>query len=391
MTSTSALDNSMICNACQLDLSVGAEYLQCRIETCGKLYHYACNNKTLSEAEKSIWVCPECACAARKGGRNCDTPVGTPVNLRNVALRKPSSCGTPIAPRPSPQGYPRQSPEADGSMSMPTTLEIMLLREQIAYLTEQLADAVSAIGRFQSVFTTCTNKVETMSRKLEALERAHDSRCVAASSTVLPEPSDSSDGVQLNSKLEKTDGPRRNREKKSKKDKDPVTLPINSTVITQTEIPPADPPINQVSAACSQRSNPIADNSSTDDNVAAMIKECSEVPTNKKQRRTTSIRCTGGSNVTTLRAVEVRKYIHLWNMVSSADEVREYLQQLCERSTCTVEELRSKGEYKSYKLGVPVAYYDKCLSADVWPDNARVKMWFFRKQTWQAKQTSSPN
>ncbi|KAI8424591.1 hypothetical protein MSG28_003036 [Choristoneura fumiferana] len=75
-----------------------------------------------------------------------------------------------------------------------------------------------------------------------------------------------------------------------------------------------------------------------------------EVHAKKKQRRLTSVRCTGGANVTSLRAVEARKHIHLWNMVSGAEEVQEYLQELCERGACTVEELKSRGEYKQSVL-----------------------------------------
>jgi hypothetical protein len=35
--------------------------------------------------------------------------------------------------------------------------------------------------------------------------------------------------------------------------------------------------------------------------------------------------------------------------------------------------------YRSYGLGVQAAYHDKCMSADVWPEIDKVKMWLFRR------------
>lgn len=98
-------------------------------------------------------------------------------------------------------------------------------------------------------------------------------------------------------------------------------------------------------------------------------------------QRPTSMRCTGSPTKMTLRAVERRKFIHLWNMVSSLEEVSQYLKELYPADTCIVEELKPKGNYKSYKIGVPEVHYDTCFAADIWPDNARLKAWVpFRGQ-----------
>ncbi|CAK1546378.1 unnamed protein product [Leptosia nina] len=62
-----------------------------------------------------------------------------------------------------------------------------------------------------------------------------------------------------------------------------------------------------------------------------------------KSRHPPLLQGTAGPNVTFLRAVESRKYLHLWNMESNVDEVHEYLQQLCPGKNCTVEQLKSRG------------------------------------------------
>ncbi|KOB79171.1 Mutant cadherin [Operophtera brumata] len=108
--------------------------------------------------------------------------------------------------------------------------------------------------------------------------------------------------------------------------------------------------------------------------VADQQKKWTEV--RRKIRRNTSMCGTANSTITTLKAVEVKKYIHLWNMESGAEEVRDYVRQLCPEGICTVEELTPKGSYKSFKLDVPDVSYEKCLSSNVWPTNARIKVWF---------------
>lgn len=362
-------NSSTTCAACQMELSVGEEFLQCMVESCGKLYHYECNNKTLSADEKAIWVCPECTCSIRKGGGNCDIVVGTPPNVKNVSLRKPTSGSTSTQQRQRPS-------EADISMPTSAALEIQLLREQITYLTEQLADAVITIGRYHTALTICTGKVEAISERLLVLEHSFESRGQSATTTTIPAPGEEVVKSDKPRKPRKRSHNRINREKQHvtkavKKPDIPVFVPPNETTTITTPHANNSEVIEQSS---SRTENIYTDD--LDDFTGGKWEEFRA----RKQRRLTSIRCTAGSTVTSLRAVEERKHIHLWNMVSGADEVREYLQILCPGGTCTVEALKSRGDYKSYKLGVPVAYFDKCISADVWPVNARVKMWFFPRR-----------
>ncbi|KOB62439.1 putative reverse transcriptase [Operophtera brumata] len=114
-------------------------------------------------------------------------------------------------------------------------------------------------------------------------------------------------------------------------------------------------------------------------NVKPHAQQWTEVR-NRKNRRPALLCGTAGPSITTLRAVEARKLLHLWNMESNVDEVRQYLLQLCPTGTCIVEELIPKGNYKSYKIDVPANCYDKCYAIDVWPINARIKPWIhYRK------------
>lgn len=148
-------------------------------------------------------------------------------------------------------------------------------------------------------------------------------------------------------------------------------LPSNVAVTT---------PIQNMCSACAPtgRNKPLAQNltpAKMDDTESR----------SKKSRRPISVRCVAGPDVTTLKAVDPKKFIHLWNMASETDEVLEYLQKLCCSENCTVEKLNSKGDYKSYKLGVPEENYKECLSADAWPFNARIKPWVPFRRTYTSK------
>lgn len=111
-------------------------------------------------------------------------------------------------------------------------------------------------------------------------------------------------------------------------------------------------------------------------------KEWSEVR-RKKVRSSVSMRCVAGPAVTSLKAVEPRKYIHLWNMLSDADEVKDYLKKLYPEKSCIVQELKTDKNYKSFKIGVHEECFENCLSVNIWPENARVKKWINYKKSTQ--------
>ncbi|PZC76454.1 hypothetical protein B5X24_HaOG204545 [Helicoverpa armigera] len=93
-----------------------------------------------------------------------------------------------------------------------------------------------------------------------------------------------------------------------------------------------------------------------------------------------------------LKAVEIRKYFHLWNMASGVDDVRQYITHLCPAANISVDELTTRGDYKSYKIGVTDVFYDILYSADVWPVNAKIKPWInYRKRISNTKTNDTAN
>lgn len=331
------------CHGCMKNMEVGEEYLQCMVETCGKLYHVLCANKMPMFEGRNTWVCPECCNLVKRGGLNNDIPVGTPVTTKNVTIRSKR------------EGKP--SPESPGGSTI-LLMEMQLIRDQMTMLNERLVDAVSVVAGYHAALIDCSTKLELVSERLELLELS--SSCSSRCDVPVPLVTGNTKG--------KTTEKRREVELTAPKTDKPVTSVDNGTSEKKTY---ADVASGSHSDFDIMHDNV---NPGVSERVAG---EWQEV--RNRRKRISSVRCTAGPDVTTLRAVEYRKYVHLWNMASGVDEIRAYMQILCPGKTCTVEELKSKGEYKSYKIGVPQELYDRCLSAEVWPENARVKAWLFRK------------
>lgn len=342
----------MVCSGCTRELDVGDEYLQCMAKTCCKLYHVLCINKTPTFEDRNTWVCPECCNTFKKGGRNYDIPVGTPVTTNNITIRKKKEKSEVSIP----------PPESSGESLV---LEMQLIRNQMAVLAEQLAEAVSIVAKYQAAFADCSKKFENVSERLVQLELPSPCLCRCAD----PGPEESGRLTASNEQIAE----RKHRTLDSVK-----TAPItDKPVVDMDDVTPSRMTYAAVSSQSRNGNNTLQEDRITLANERAATGEWQEVRSRKK--RFSSVRCTAGPQVTSLRAVEYRKYIHLWNMASGVDEIRAYLQLLCPEKNCTVEELKPKGEYKSYKIGVPQELYEKCLSAEVWPENARVKAWLFRK------------
>lgn len=66
--------------------------------------------------------------------------------------------------------------------------------------------------------------------------------------------------------------------------------------------------------------------------------------------------------------------------------MRAHLQFISGNNECTVEELKSRGRYSSFKLGVPSKIADNVLSPNNWAEDICVKPW---RQNFCAKEKSA--
>lgn len=87
----------------------------------------------------------------------------------------------------------------------------------------------------------------------------------------------------------------------------------------------------------------------------------------------------------TLEAAERWSYYHLYYVKEGTSDkaIFSHLENLCASERCTVETLKSRGQYSSFKIGVLSKYSDKVLDEKNWPQNICIKVWRngFRKHT----------
>lgn len=398
----------MSCGGCGTVIPESEDFLQCTIDGCRKIFHLPCvGEKTQSVSE---WVCPECRCSSKRGGDNSLTPVGASKKHRdaNVTLRKNIS------------SYNQIDENIYQSENEQLSVEIRSLRQEMASLANELRKAVSLITSYETKLEYYAGQVQSVHTFLKVREPetaysvAVAAACCPHESCRSPLPTSSSlvatpppvscplgssgvpAPVSTHSKVATVSCP-----------PGPCGAPLpsrpssSSTATTtaaclpvSSKVPPAVGAVSKTAKGMKMRTQPVPPASRTmrvlpdypvqegRTSPAAVSSRCpaedsqpwTEVGRGRR-RRPSSLCGTAGPTVTSLKAVEPRSLIHLWNMESGAEDIREYLKQLCPDALCTVTELTPKGDYRSYKIGVPVAYYETCMSTDVWPVNARIKAW----------------
>ncbi|KAL0901068.1 hypothetical protein ABMA27_006390 [Loxostege sticticalis] len=100
------------------------------------------------------------------------------------------------------------------------------------------------------------------------------------------------------------------------------------------------------------------------------------------------LRGTAAPGVTKLRASERWRYLHLYYVQegTTVEEVRAHLHSISGNNDCTVEELKPRGRYSSFKLGVPSRIADNIMSPNNWAEYICVKPW---RQNFRAKEKSA--
>lgn len=319
------------CYACRTNLEETEEYLCCKVKGCPNLFHHLCaSGKTMAEDAIQVWVCPECRNAQKKGGDNSHTPVG-------ASKLKPA--GVTIRTKPA---QPRLSDEDFRSSEyLEIMTEIRAVQNQVSGISMMLGTIIGSLSGFKTEMDALAKQTSTFNSKLEYLEGR-------AKASLVQEPVE-------------------------------ITADSGHTAGTAHRVATVSPAKNKAKSAAKTPKNPQAPNAVQIKKVETKSVEENEegwIEVRKKvRRRPVSLHGTAGPSITSLRAVEPKKYFHLWNMVSGLDEVKPYVEQLCSPEAFTVEELSSKGSYKSYKIGVPDALFSKCSSKDVWPVHARIKEW----------------
>lgn len=350
----------MICAACCCDVEDQEECLHCAIEHCGKIYHTLCAGGNSSKSDK--WICPECRCAAKRGGDNSSTPVGSTKMSRDTFVTMRNKVKVLNSP-------PEDSFISDTNDVMKS--EIQYMRQEMLALRAQVTQAVSLLMIYEGKMDDYCFQIKELNSKLEAVVTRstidgppliQSTLQVATDSQHAPSAQAETSGLDIAaahvSTKNVTAKPRKQKKKVGKNNIDKIPL------VPLVSLPNSEAILTPTIEVAKQLTNKLAPRTEKDTEA-----------TKKRSERPKSLCGTADSTRTTLKAVEPRRYMHLWNMESNADDIKAYLRELCPSGVCTVQELTPRGDYKSYKIGVPTAFFDMCFSTDVWPVNAKIKPW----------------
>lgn len=95
-------------------------------------------------------------------------------------------------------------------------------------------------------------------------------------------------------------------------------------------------------------------------------------------------RGTAAPGTTELEAAERKCNLHLYYLKSgtTVEQVIRHLLNICPNDSCFVEQLKSRGDYASFKLTVPFKHMNIYMSPEHWAENVHIKPWRngFRKE-----------
>lgn len=155
-----------------------------------------------------------------------------------------------------------------------------------------------------------------------------------------------------------------------------TSSPVAALVVT-TDVVPAPAPDTRptkLSYAAAAMSTKIANRE--DHQEQAWI----EVNANKKKLN--PIKKGGNTSILQIKAVERKKYFHIWRLVSETTEedLSQYVQEVLGKGNCLkVDKIRHKIEkrYASFRICVSEANFDKLCNPDIWPRDAEYSEWIW--------------
>jgi hypothetical protein len=325
----------------------GSQYLQCSL--CSDRYDLICANvsekrflNTMTRDHKSLWKCQACKSKAPKGD-NTNTPVrATKDSPDNVTLRqrKPTSS---IHLSESVRDECDLFPTLDQIRAViREELHLFMSEHMHDLFSEPIAKAVSTV--FSKSFDILSDRIATMGKKMENIATVDPLTDAAALRRTLP-----LDQNLVISGQEES-----------------VTLPVLSP---------------RTAAGTRRDWSDIVGGPRRSNNTSGGLQN-HDVTEVKRPRRVRSppqniLRGTAAPGNSEIQASERQSNYHLFYVKSgtTAEQVKKYLVRIAGREDCSVENLRARGPYASFKLCVPSVSTEHILAPDSWPEGVCIKPW----------------
>lgn len=142
--------------------------------------------------------------------------------------------------------------------------------------------------------------------------------------------------------------------------------------------------ISTIAGNCQAEANSIATTDKVSTSISTSFAEAVKKPSRRVLPTASGIiRGSADPLHSQLKAAEQARFVHLYNVAKGTTdrEVNNYVQTLTGSTECTVESIKTRGNYASFKLGVPLTYYQIVMNPEKWPLDICIKPWVnFRSQ-----------
>lgn len=354
------------CAGCPAIVSEDGPFMRC--SRCKNIFDIFCANfdantfSTLSLEFKKTWMCVECLSKLPRGD-NSHTPVRQHHALEiktktkdrsNVTIGSPDNVTMRTAARQAQVSSPGtgQSGLRDFKDTVIQELKNLQLDFELQ-LTSKINDLI--VGEFQSFKAEIFGKIDALTSKVLQLEEQYKTEAGKANNNT----SITTGQSTTTSTTKKNKAPKQKGQAQSK--------PIGG-IITSSNIPAQNN--NKTTEELLPSSNPNSENVTKGD--------WEEVRPRRARASLASVRRgTAAPGTTLLQASERWTYLHLYYVQegTSTEQVRNHLSTICSGDVCTVDELKSRGRYASFKLGVPARCADSVLSSANWAQDICIKPW----------------
>lgn len=90
----------------------------------------------------------------------------------------------------------------------------------------------------------------------------------------------------------------------------------------------------------------------------------------------------GTANDTSLNAAPRLAWLHVWKVAINTEpgRIENYIRDKIPDAEICCEKLKAKGNYASFKVGIPFKYINDCMKPDFWPEGVAVDRFFHLKK-----------
>lgn len=346
---------------CQKSIGRRDEPVKC--STCIDKFHERCilpsSGNAMSEEDKKYWVCPSCVSKKPREAKNDSTPVRRKIETIPTMVVADSELGAPtgVSEDNLRRIIKQELSEAYGSMIRDLVDSVRKLETANEQLLQLVRDLSKPSQLHQTDATGANTKLDARTQQKRGRPKT------AAAALKMPPPPTGKKETVTTEQLNKTPPT--------------VECPIMEKVL------PKDPEVISVGPVLTQHHS--HDDSSSE----------GEWKTVTKRRRSMNVlKGTAAPGTTLLEAAERKSFLHLYFVKTgtSADVISEHLKTICPTDSCSVEVLKPRGDYASFKLGVPAKNVSLYMSVEHWAEDVHIKEWQtgFRKQRSGTKREQAP-